>query len=153
MHEMYQSYMYKDMNNLDLPVYRQRLQNQIGFHALCFLKLVHHWHQSWKTMCRPTWWCTCMPIELLCSCADQNIGERIKLKGEVSMSNYCMPCHYDLNLNKESNHASHISLLDKFISHLWGLVCTQNYVDFPAWYLMVCHRHRAWNCGIHPTLE
>ena len=101
MHEMYQSYMYKfkDMNNLDLPVYRQRLQNQIGFHALCFLKLVH---QSWKTTCRPTWWCTCMPIELLlCSCADQNIGERIK--GEVSLSNYCMPClNYDLNLNKES---------------------------------------------------
>ena len=29
------------MNNLDLLVYRQRLQNQIAFHAQCFLKLVH----------------------------------------------------------------------------------------------------------------
>ena len=50
MYELYQSYMYNNMNNLDLPVYRQRLQNQIGFHALCFLKLV----QFWKTTCRPT---------------------------------------------------------------------------------------------------
>ena len=92
-----------------------------------------------------------LPIELLCSCccADKNIGERIKdFRGEVSLSNYCMPClNYDLNLYKESMQViSAYILLDKFISHFWGLVCTQNYVDFPAWYVMICHRHRAWNC-------
>ena len=57
-------------------------------------------------------------IIMYASCADQNIGKRINIKGEVSLSNYCMPfLNYDLNLNEES-----MEVISAYWTNLYGLI-------------------------------
>ena len=73
-----------------------------------------------------------MMMYMYASCADQNIGERINIKGEVSLSNYCMPfLSYDLNLNKES-----MEVISAYWTKSYHFVPTFHTISYPHFVIL-----------------